>query len=182
MNESIDASLDALYNINKHAKSYAERGTENYRKGKKTTAKANSNKKKALYAVKERVLTALMDEGSADRVTRHKIRGDPFWCVYFTDSEGEEWSFHSPEENLAVDAALVANEAVRDLEDFSVGSEKERSSESLKASLLHLESEFEVNANDHLPDQYLYYGHNRYFIGWKYLGEDTDESEQETLA
>jgi hypothetical protein len=178
----IDTSLDALYNINKHAKKYAELGTENYRKGKKTTAKANSNKKKALYAVKEHVLSSLIDSGDYDRIVRHTIRGDPFWCVYFVDSGGEEWSFHSPTENLYVDEELVSDEPEQDLEDFEVGSEKERSTESLKASLLHLESEFGVNANDHLPDQYLYYGFNRHFIGWKYLGEEPDEPEQETLA
>ena len=32
--------------------------------------------------------------------------------------------------------------------------------------------EFGINANDHLPDQYLWYGHHRYFIGWTDLGDD----------
>lgn len=154
--------LESLYNLNKHAKKYGELGTENYRAGKKTTAKANSNKKKALYAVKERVLQEILD--AADRIVIHDIDGRDFYCLYFGD-----WSFHSPIENLDVPSEAVEGEEV--LEDFEADSEKERSDKSLKASLLHIEEAFGVNANRYLPDKYLYYGSNRHFIGWKYLGE-----------
>jgi hypothetical protein len=186
MVEATTDTLDATYNLSTHAKRYRDLGTENYRKGKKTTAKANSNKKKALYAVKEHVLMALLDAGEADRVERHRINDQPFWCVYFTDSEGEQWSYHSPTDVLAIDEGRhpVSDEPERELEDFESNGEKERSDKSLKESLLHIESEFGVNANEHLPGQYLYYGHKRYFIGWKYLGESGPEreTEQETLA
>lgn len=159
-----ERTLDALYNINKHAKRYAELGTENYRNGKKTTAKANSNKKKALYAVKERVLTELLD--FADKIEVHEIRGNEFYCVYYGD-----WSFHTPVENLVVPEEDIVE--TRSLEEFTKDGEKERSDNSLKASLLHIESEFDVNANDHLPSKYLAYGANRHFIGWKYLGQSS---------
>ncbi len=166
MNSSVEPTeetLEALYNLNKHAKKYAELGTENYRKGKKTTAKANSNKKKALYAVKERVLGVLLDD--ADRIEEHEINGSLFYCVYFDD-----WSFHTPVENLAVPADQI--EETRSLDDFQKDSEKERSEKSLKSCLLHIEETFEVNANDHLPEKYLWYGSSRHFIGWPYLGDD----------
>ena len=169
---SLNRTLDALYNLNKHAKKYAELGTENYRKGKKTTAKANSNKKKALYAVKERVLKTLIDDDRAERIVRHRIDGNPFYCVYFADTENEEWSFHSPVENLDVDDDRVSDEPERSLAEFDPGREKERSTASLKASLLHVEERFGLNANEYLPDQYLSYGRNSHFIGWKYLGEN----------
>lgn len=161
--EPTEETLDALYNLNKHAKKYAELGTENYRKGKKTTAKANSNKKKALYAVKERVLAELLDE--VDRIEKHTIDGSDFYCLHFG-----EWSFHTPVEKLDVPPEAVEDE--RELDEFEKSSEKEHSDASLKDSLLHIESVFGLNANEHLPSKYLYYGSNRHFIGWKYLGDE----------
>jgi len=169
-----EETFDALYNLNKHAKKYAELGTKNYRKGKKTTAKANSNKKKALYAVKERVLAELLD--AVDWIEIHEIDGRDFYCLYFQDGE---WSFHTPVENLDITDDRVTTHEV--LDDFEKTSEKERSSNSLKASLLYIESEFGVNANNHLPGQYLWYGSNRHFIGWKYLGETGDDSDEGSL-
>ena len=153
-------TLEALYNINKHARKYADLGTKNYRDGKKTTAKANSNKKKALYAVKTRVLAELID--TASRIELHEIDGDAFYCVYF-----DRWSFHTPVEQLDIDDEVI--ESRKTLDGFAKNSEKEFSEKSLKECLLHIESEFGINANDHLPDQYLWYGHDRYFIGWPYL-------------
>ena len=163
--EPTDDSLESLYNINKHAKKYAELGTENYRNGKKTTAKANSNKKKALYAVKERVLATIAD--SATQIEIHEIDGRRFYCLYFRDGE---WSFHTPVEALSIDDNRVT--ACKELDAFEKTSEKEQSDQSLKESLLHLETAFGVNANEHLPSKYLWYGSNRHFIGWPYLGDD----------
>ena len=154
-------TLEALYNINKHAKTYADLGTKNYLEGKKTTAKANSNKKKALYAVKERVLMDLLDE--VTQIELHEIDGGEFYCMYF-----DGWSFHTPIENLDIDGDLIASRET--LDDFTKDSEKERSDKSLKECLLHIEATFGINANDYLPDRYLWYGHTRYFIGWEYLG------------
>lgn len=172
----MDKTLDALYNANRHAAKYAALAEENYNADKKTTAKANSNRKKALYALKERVLTVLIDSGRADKIRRHVIHGDEFWCVYFTDSGGEEWSFHSPVDSLDIGDEHLDDrdegDGPRELDDFEKDSEKPRSSASLKDSLLHLESEFGFNANEYLPDQYLSYGRNSHFIGWQYLGDD----------
>lgn len=180
--ETLDTTLESLYVVNQQAHKYAQLGTENYRQGKKTTAKANSNKKKAIYALKERVLTALMDAGVVDRVERHTIHGDPFWCVYVADSDGQTWSFHSPTDVLDVDSALVDEDGAADLEEFEATSEKEHSTRSLKASLLHFEAEYDLNANEFLPDSHLWYGHSRHFIGWTYLGETDDENDQATLS
>lgn len=155
-------TLESLYIINKHAKKYAELGTENYEAGKKTTAKANSVKKGALYSVKEQVIAALL--GATDKVERHVIDGRSFYCVYFGD-----WSFHIPEENLSINESRITAE--KTLDDFESGKEKERSDRSLKESLLHLESVFGVNANEYLEEPYLWYGSNRHFVGWSYLGD-----------
>lgn len=151
-------TLQSLYIINKHAKKYAEKGTENYRKGKKTTAKANSNKKEALYRLKEKVLTRLEDK--AERIELHEIDGEDFYCFYF-----DQFSFHTPKENIEVNSQ-VENE--RELEEFQKDSEKEIQ-RTLKDSLKHLQEEFNLNANNFLPQKKLDYGYKRYFIGWKYL-------------
>lgn len=157
-----DTSLEALYNLNKHAKQYATRATQHYENGKKTTAKANSNKKKALYRVKERVLDQIHQH--ADTVAVHVIDGTEFYYVAFGD-----WGFHTPR-NGYVDIDDARVEDRERLLEFTKTGAKERSSMSLKESLLHVESVFGVNANEHLPDTHLYYGSSRYFIGWKYLG------------
>lgn len=156
-------TLEALYNINKHARKYADLGTKNYRAGKKTTAKANSNKKQALYAVKDRVLKELL--GEATRVEIHEIDGSDYYCIDF-----DGWSFHAPVEKIEIPDERI--EARETLENFSKGSSKAHSDKSLKECLLHFEAKFGINANDHLPDKYLWYGHRRYFIGWDYLGEE----------
>lgn len=157
-----EETLDALYNINKHARRYAELGTENYRKGKKTTAKANSNKKKALYTVKEHVLAEI--HGAADRVEIHAIDGTDFYCLYFG-----KWSFHTPVDSLNIDGERVNGR--RSLDEFEKTGEKVYSDRSLKECLLHIEAEFGINANEFLPDKYLQWGRNSHFIGWKYLGD-----------
>lgn len=162
--------LESLYVVNKHAKKYAEQGTENYRRGKKTTAKANSNKKKALYRLKEEVLDRIQDD--VERIERHMIDGSEFYCLFFDD-----FSFHVPVHQYSVDGDLV-EEGVRELDDFEKSSEKEHSDKSLKESLLLLESRYGLNANDYLPEKKLSWGWNRYFIGWEYLGEEDSGENQ----
>lgn len=159
--EQLEKTLESLYIINKHAKKYAEQGTENYRKGKKTTAKANSHKKKALYQLKEKVLIKIKDE--VEKIEIHKIDGEKYYCFFFDD-----FSFHCPIHSLEIDEDRV--EGTDTLEDFEKTSEKEAVNKSLKASLKQIEDEFGLNANEFLPEKKLSYGFQRYFIGWEYLG------------
>lgn len=160
--------LESLYVVNKHAKKYAEQGTENYRKGKKTTAKANSNKKKALYSLKEEVLEWI--ESDAKKIELHRIDRSKYYCLFFQD-----FSFHIPIDQYSVDDDLVEDD-VQELEDFEKTSEKEHSNRSLKDSLLLFEDVYGLNANDFLLEKKLSWGWNRYFIGWDYLGEQNEDS------
>lgn len=155
-------TVEYLYIINKHAKKYARLGTENYQKGKKATAKQNSLKKKALYAVKEVVLSQIYE--SADDCCIHVIDGDEFWLLDFGCV-----SFHSPMDTLDLDVTTISER--RELDDFAPGERKEKYSHSLKDSLLFFERELEICANDYLDQQYVSYGHNSYFAGWDYLGK-----------
>jgi len=155
--------LENLYTINKHAKKYGRLGDENYKKGKGATAKANSVKKGALYGVKEAVLNRIYE--NADTLAIHKIDGNKFW---FTDFG--TFSFHSPLKSLDLPYDQVE---YRDtLENFDPGEEKEHTDKSLKEALLEIESKLTINANNHLEQTHVGYGAKRYFVGWKYLGED----------
>lgn len=86
------ATLEAVYNLNKHAKKYARLADENWRRRKKATARANSLKKKALYAVKSHGINRFLLDGEDTLVAveRHTINGDPFLCLYFEDESAGE--------------------------------------------------------------------------------------------
>jgi hypothetical protein len=166
-------SLEAVYNLNKHAKKYARLADENYRSGKGATAKANSLKKKALYAVKSRAINRfLLDGGDALRdVERHEINGEPFLCLYF-ECDGETWSFHQPEDDVITDRfperVAITDRPADDFEDFESGEVKDRSDMSLKDTLKHLQS-CGITANNYLEQTHVQYGRNSHFVGWKYL-------------
>ena len=155
-------TLEALYNINKHAKKYARLGTENYNKGKKTTAKANSIKKNALYTLKDAVLKRIYKQ--ANNVGIHVIDGSEFYYFDF-----EDWSFHSPRDKFTLPDAEFSDDDRERLDNFNVTEEKEHSDKYLKECLLFFEEEFGLNANKFLSQERLYYGHQSCFIGWKYL-------------
>lgn len=153
-------TLEYLYNINKHAKKYKELGTENYNKGKKTTAKANSLKKDALYKIKEKILQHI--HPYANTIKKHRINNSDFYFIKFG-----EYSFHTPIETLDIPSSNI--EEFEELPNFSSGSEKEKSDSTLKESLLFFSEEYNYNANNYLNQTYLSYGYNEYFIGWDYL-------------
>jgi hypothetical protein len=160
-------ALESLYVLNKQAKKYRDKASNSYHAGKKATARKNSCRKGAMYGVKERVLRKIHQQ--AIEIRLHEINGDDFYCLYFKDKEGQRWSFHAPTSKLDIDENRVEGKA--ELDDFKSDSEKEATSRSLKDSLLYIESEFGLNANNYLDDKYVDYGRNSYFIGWKYLGD-----------
>jgi hypothetical protein len=169
--------LEAVYNISSHAKKYARLGTENYRKGKKTTAKQNSIRKDALYALKTATIRGLTVAGEADRLEAHLVDGDRFICNYFT-VEGEQWSFHTPADQW--DGPPVTDDP-RKLDSFESDEKKERSDMSLKTALTHIQSATGLSANEYLSQEYLSYGQNSYFTGWSYLStSDSDDTDTDT--
>lgn len=164
-------TFEAIYNLNSHAKKYARLADENYQQNKKATARANSLKKRALYRTKTKILNQCLP--FVDRVERHDIDGTEFACLYFTDEDGTEWSFHQPPEKVHTDWLpddVEWDQPATLLEDFESDEEKERSDMSLKAALLHIES-LGYNANDQLPETHVDYGRESHFAGWSYLGE-----------
>lgn len=170
------ATLEAIYNLNKHAKKYAGLASKNYRRGKKATAHANSLKKEALYTAKTKAINRLLraDPDALTAVERHPIDGSPFLCLYFEDEEGDAWSFHQPIGDVATDRIPdrieIDERDAEDFEEFGPSKEKERSDRSLKASLLHLEA-LGINVNELLRETHVDYGLDSHFVGWTYLGD-----------
>jgi hypothetical protein len=160
-----ETTLEALYNISKHAKKYADKAEKHYRNNKGASAKRNSLRKKALYGLKATVLKRLYRDDGVDDIVRHKIDGRHYWCLVIGD-----WSYHSPIDELPIDESEeIVSEDVEKIDDFDRSTEKERSDMSLKASLLHLEETFGLSANEYLEQTHVQYGSSSYFAGWKYL-------------
>lgn len=162
--QDLDEMLEALYVVNKHAKKYAEQGTKRYENGKKIAAKRNSIRKETLYTLKSRVLQEIWHK--AETVSIHVIDGREFYCLDFV-----EWSFHAPKSELSIPTNRV--EAHEILSNFTSSAEKTASTRSLKDVLLFFEKAFDFNANQFLPQQYVYYGGRRSFVGWTYIPEHT---------
>lgn len=154
-------TLEHLYNINKHAKKYKELGSENYKKGNKTTAKANSLKKKALYKIKENILKQIYLY--SEKIEVHTINNNDFYFIKYNNN----YSFHTPIDTVCIKESNI--ECRKTLHNFNSGSTKEKTNKSLKSSLQFFNNKFNENANEYLEMTHLSYGYNSYFIGWNYL-------------
>jgi len=151
MSKNIDSVLlESLYVVNKHAKKFSNRATQSYRRGRKAKAKELSNKKKALYRLKEKVLEHIQHE--AEQVSIHEIDNTDFYCFYFVDENNTEWSFHCPKHPFVLDGTIsVSNE---DVGEFNKSSDVERSNKNLKTALLFFKQEHQFNANRFVPNEY----------------------------
>ena len=154
--------LEALYKINKHAGKYGNRAQMYFRQGKKATARKNSIRKSALYDVKRDVIEGLHEAGEHDCVECHAMDEGDHYCHYFG-----EWSFHTPADEWNGPEPDVVESST--LDDFEKSSEASRTDMSLKDSLLLMKSTLGLSANDYLEEERVSYGHQSYFVGWKYL-------------
>lgn len=152
-------TLASLFKINKHARKYADKAQHHYNRRKHSSAKRNSSKKKALYAVKGKVLSKIT--GEADRIEQHIIDGKRYACFYFG-----EYSFHGELSELDLSSEDYDTDEAETLDDFEKDADTGDFSRSLKASLIHLNETFGVNANSYLDPEMV----DGYFIGWSYLG------------
>lgn len=155
--------LESLYVINKHARKYAQKAHEHYLADRHAPAARNSARKEALYDLKGRVLSGLT--GHAERIERHRIDGKEYLCLYING-----FAFHALPDEIDLGSAQV-DEAVEELSGFEKTAEKEGTSRTLKVSLLYLQEEFGISANDLLPKREASYAHRTSFNGWKYLEE-----------
>lgn len=160
-----DDLMKSVYKLNKQARKYADLAEYNYKIGKKATAKANSVRKKALYDLKTDILSLLYRSDVVDSIRCHKINNRLYWLF-----EMESWSFHVPVDHLDIDTTDVANpNDPVELVDFHKSQKANRTSRSLKESLLFIQNKLDLSANDYLSQSHLKYGCDSYFAGWSYL-------------
>lgn len=160
--EVSSTTYEALYTINKYAKKNAERASRAYRRGRKSKAKEESNKKKALYRTKEELLENI--QHLCHKVEEHEIKEDKFYCLYFIDENGVSWSFHTPKRGFNIEQNIENSET---LDDFEKGTSVVRSDFSLKRSLVHIDNKHNIDANRFIPRTPI--GTRITFTGWEYL-------------
>jgi hypothetical protein len=177
MSQQQSKTLEALYTINKIAKNYSQESQDAYQSSFKKQAKILSIKKSALYNYKSHILKELHEQNQTEKVTKHTIRGDPFYCFYF-----ENYSFHSPVEDFQnIKADKKAQENITDEFESQAVPEDElpmTEREALKA----LQSQF-GSANQFVQPKLLSTGYSYRSMGWSYLNqyieEETTVSESE---
>lgn len=160
-----DKLIKSVYKSNKQARRYANLAEYNYKIGKKAAAKANSVRKKALYDLKTDILSLLYRSDVVDSVRYHEINNRLYWLF-----EMGSWSFHVPTDHIDIDTSDVANPSEPvELVDFHKSQNANRTSQSLKESLLFIQNKLNLSANDYLSQSHIKYGCNSYFAGWSYL-------------
>jgi hypothetical protein len=155
-----EETLRSLYIINKQARRYARKAHEHYKEDRHAASGRNSARKEAIYDLKGRVLSEI--SGEASRVERHEIDGRDYLCLYIGG-----FSFHARPDEVSVDSDQIEGET-ETLENFEKTAEKEID-RTLKDSLLHLQEEFGISANDLLPERHASYAHRKSHNGWEYL-------------
>lgn len=157
--------LECLYNLNKHAKKYANQASERYHAGRGAAAKRNSVRKEALYGLKSDILQRMYHAGSVDRVKLHEINNREYWLLVIND-----WEFHVPVGDIRVDRGdSIVDDELEVIDDFEGSMTKEKSNRSLKESLKHIENVVGLSANDYLSQTHISYPSGSYFAGWEYL-------------
>lgn len=139
-------TFEAVYVLNKKAKEFAEKGTKQYRQGRKGKARISSEKKQSLYGAKSELLQEICD--MCDCIKKNELNGGLFYCLYFTDEFGEQWSFHVPTDEIQITKRVTETE---ELDDFSKSTAVTRTTMSLTDALQHLKDKHCIDANRHVP-------------------------------
>jgi hypothetical protein len=167
--------LEALYQLNVEAKRYAESADDAYNTGRKTSARVYSQRKKALYSLKEVVLEELVDAGCIDAARTHEINGEKYYCLYVG-----EFSFHTPVDEWDVSPLDAPDSASKTLDSFNADPEAREDSLSEREALSRLTSQFE-SPNKHIESPFVERGYSAEFVGWSSLpgaikeGDKVDE-------
>ena len=143
--QPLQPTLKALYTINKRAKQLARAAETTTRADWLNTVSTDTLRKDALYEVKRLVLRELQDEASCTEL--HEIRGTEFYCFYFG-----QWSFHTPVEGYGTTLDVDGRQR---LPDFNPTHSAVRTQLSVEDALAHFADEYDINANDYLPQRHV---------------------------
>jgi hypothetical protein len=200
-----ERTLEALYRLNKAAKTSAEDATEAYDMDDGEYARIASCRKTALYRYKTYILQQWYSEGHIDRVDRHTIEGQDYYCLTI-----DSWQFHTPLDQWASIATALnsdnpdpeiltpdvpippssdvtptlATDAVaveRTLNTFEVDSQPTATPDlSTDEALSHLSDVFDASPNNFLDQSFIDVGWHRpdlRFTGWPELPHAKDPPE-----
>lgn len=168
-------TLKALYTINKIAKNYSQESQDAYKSGFKEQAKILSIKKSALYDYKSSILKILQEQNQTNKLEKHIINGEPFYCFYFKNH-----SFHAPAEDFENIKTNQQEDITDEFESQTVSEDKLPMTE--REALKTLQSQF-GSANQYVKPKILTTRYSYNSMGWsyldKYIEEGTTVSESE---
>lgn len=161
-------TIEALYTINKIAKNYSQNSKDAYKSGFKEQAKILSIKKSALYDYKSHILERLQEQNQTDRIKKHIIDGEPFYCFYFRN-----YSFHAPTEDFQNIKTKQKEENITDeFQSQAVSEDKLPMTE--QEALKTLQSQF-GSVNQFVQPKLLSTTYSYRSMGWSYLDQYIEE-------
>lgn len=155
-----EKTLEALYVVNCRAKRCASLAETKYHNDEKTAAREYSVKKEALYKLKEQTLVKLLP--AATQIDKHTISGSQYYCLIFGHI-----SYHLPIDRVNLPSTWISER--KPLNDLTKDEKKQGGDLSLETALTHLHTRFNFNANELLPQTYIWYDNRRSFAGWSCL-------------
>lgn len=155
-------NLEALYQLNIEAKAYAEAAEDAYYMGRKAMAKRHSERKKALYSLKEHVLQEFVTNGCVTDVEKHVIADREYYCLFINS-----FSFHTPVEKWDTPEFTVPS-TVTELDDFNSDSDSRDDCMSEESALQHLSRVFK-SPNTYITTPFVGNTRSPSFVGWDFL-------------
>ncbi|CDK38162.1 hypothetical protein [Halorubrum sp. AJ67] len=163
--------LKALYHLNILAKKYAESAEESYNRGLKEGARVDSQRKKALYSLKQSILAEFVDSGCVDEIRTHEIDGRVYYCFYVGD-----FSYHSPVSEWDEPLEEAPESAVQ-LESFDANPSN-RSERVAEREVLEQLTEWFESPNYHIESPFTDSGFGGRFVGWSGLPGTLQEGDR----
>lgn len=163
--------LEALHQLNRITKEHAKSASKAYESGFKRQARIRSQKKKALYSLKDTILHEYVEKDCIDEVEVHKIDGRTYYCFYVG-----EYSFHSPTDkwNGSLEAAP---ESQTELDSFDADPDSRSETMAEREVLKQLTETFE-SPNHHIKSPFVMDNFNSTFVGWSYLPGSLEEGDR----
>jgi len=151
-NTDLDSVLTPLKVINKRAKNLGSEAHSCHITLNKESEQKEI-KKNALYEVKKKILLKIHDK--SNRVEKHIIRENEFYCFYFGDQ-----SFHVPVSSFPISIEYYSTRRLNNFDPIQTNT----TNMSLQSSLVRINNLLGINANDCLKQQSVYSEHKQDFI------------------
>lgn len=165
------AQLEALYCLNIVAKGYAEAASESYNSNLKQLAQNHSQRKDALYSLKDTILTQFVSDSCVDDIEVHQIDGKKYYCIYVGG-----YSYHSPVSQWD-EPPDDAPESTTTLEGFTADPDSRSSDLTKQEALTRLSEQFE-SPNHHIEIPFTSDDNVPRFVGWSYLPGALEEGDK----